>query len=54
VRLRQFITLGALATSLVAMSIDTMLPALGKMAPELGATHANDEQLILSVFFRGM
>ncbi len=50
----EFIALVALTTSLVAMSIDTMLPALGTMASELGAAHANDRQLILSVFFAGM
>ncbi|HYQ27503.1 MAG TPA: multidrug effflux MFS transporter, partial [Polyangiaceae bacterium] len=50
----EFIALVALTTSLVAMSIDTMLPALGSMARELGARHENDRQLILSVFFAGM
>ena len=50
----EFIALVALTMSLVAMSIDTMLPALGTMASELGAAHANDRQLILSVFFGGM
>ncbi len=50
----EFIALVALTTSLVAMSIDTMLPALARMASELGAAHANDRQLILSVFFGGM
>ncbi len=50
----EFIALVALTTSLVAMSIDTMLPALGTMASELGAAHENDRQLILIVFFAGM
>jgi len=50
----EFIALVALTTSLVAMSIDTMLPALGTMASELGARHANDRQLILSAFFAGL
>jgi DHA1 family bicyclomycin/chloramphenicol resistance-like MFS transporter len=53
-REREFIALMALTTSLVAMSIDTMLPALGRMASELGAAHANDRQLILSAFFGGL
>jgi DHA1 family bicyclomycin/chloramphenicol resistance-like MFS transporter len=47
----EFIALMALTTSLVAMAIDTMLPALGIMATELGATRANatnDRQLILT------
>ena len=50
----EFIALVALTTSLVAMSIDTMLPALGAMATELGAAHANDRQLVLSAFFGGL
>jgi DHA1 family bicyclomycin/chloramphenicol resistance-like MFS transporter len=50
----EFIALIALTTSLVAMSIDTMLPALGTMATELGAAQPNDRQLVLSVFFAGI
>jgi MFS transporter, DHA1 family, multidrug resistance protein len=50
----EFIALVALTTSLVAMSIDTMLPALGAMATELSAAHANDRQLVLSAFFGGL
>lgn len=50
----EFIALVALTTSLVAMSIDTMLPALGSMAEELGAAHMNDRQLVLSAFLGGL
>ncbi len=50
----EFIALVALTTSLVAMSIDTMLPALGNMARELGAASDNDRQLVLSMFFAGL
>jgi DHA1 family bicyclomycin/chloramphenicol resistance-like MFS transporter len=50
----EFIALIALTTSLVAMCIDTMLPALGTMATELGAAQANDRQLVLSAFFAGL
>jgi MFS transporter, DHA1 family, multidrug resistance protein len=50
----EFIALVALTTSLVAMSIDTMLPALGTMASELNAAQANDRQLVLSAFFAGL
>lgn len=50
----EFVALVALTTSLVAMSIDTMLPALGTMATELGATEANDRQAILTTFFLGL
>jgi MFS transporter, DHA1 family, multidrug resistance protein len=41
-------------TALVAMSIDTMLPALGQIAKELGAAHDNDRQFIILAFFLGM
>jgi MFS transporter, DHA1 family, multidrug resistance protein len=50
----EFVALVALTTSLVAMSIDTMLPALGVMARELGAASPNDRQLVLSAFFGGL
>ncbi len=50
----EFIALVALLTAMVAMSIDTMLPAIGHMATELGATHANDRQLIVLGFFFGL
>lgn len=49
----EFIALVAFLTALVAMSIDTMLPAVGQMATELGATHPNDRQLIIIGFFAG-
>lgn len=38
----EFITLMALTFSLIAMSIDGMLPALGDIAHELGAADPND------------
>jgi MFS transporter, DHA1 family, multidrug resistance protein len=50
----EFIALVALTTSLVAMSIDTMLPALGVIARDLGAASPNDRQLVLSAFFGGL
>jgi DHA1 family bicyclomycin/chloramphenicol resistance-like MFS transporter len=50
----EFVALVALTTSLVAMSIDTMLPALGVMARELGAARPNDRQLVLTLFFAGL
>ena len=49
----EFIALVAFLTALVAMSIDTMLPAVGQMATELGAIHPNDRQLIIIGFFAG-
>ncbi len=53
-RPNEFIALVAMLTALVAMSIDTMLPAIGIMATELGATNSNDRQLIILGFFAGL
>lgn len=50
----EFVALIALTISLVAMSIDTMLPALGAMAGELGVREPNDRQLILTSFLAGL
>ncbi|MBL8790799.1 MAG: multidrug effflux MFS transporter [Rhizobiales bacterium] len=50
----EFIALVALLTAMVAMSIDTMLPAIGLMATELGAKNPNDRQLIVLGFFAGL
>ena len=50
----EFIALVAALTAMVAMTIDTMLPAIGTMAKELGAAHDNDRQLIILIFFAGL
>jgi DHA1 family bicyclomycin/chloramphenicol resistance-like MFS transporter len=50
----EFIALVALLTALVAMSIDTMLPAVGLIAEQLGARHPNDRQFIIVAFFSGL
>ncbi len=50
----EFIALIAMMTAMIAMSIDTMLPAIGIIAKELGAVHDNDRQLIILGFFGGM
>ncbi|CAN5313655.1 multidrug effflux MFS transporter [soil metagenome] len=50
----EFIALVALTFSLIAMSIDSMLPALGTMAADLHAANPNDRQLVLTAFFGGM
>jgi MFS transporter, DHA1 family, multidrug resistance protein len=50
----EFIALVALTTSLVAMSIDTMLPALGDIASDLELADPNDRQLVLTAFFGGL
>ena len=48
-----FIALVAMLTALMAMSIDTMLPALGIMATQLNAPSGGDEALIILMFFAG-
>ena len=50
----EFIALVAFLMALVAMSIDSMLPALGVIAAELGAREPNDRQLILACLFGGL
>ncbi len=50
----EFIALIALTFSLIAMSIDSMLPALGSIAADLGARDPNDRQLVLTAFFGGL
>ena len=49
-----FILLVALLNAMVAMSIDTMLPAIGTMAADLGASDPNSRQFIITSFFGGM
>ena len=50
----EFIVLVALLNAMVAMSIDTMLPAIGTIAAELGAADPNRRQFIIVLFFAGM
>ena len=47
----EFIVLVALLNAMVAMSIDTMLPAIGTIASELGAADPNSRQFIITTFF---
>lgn len=53
-RFFEFVALMALLMSLVALSIDAILPALSEIASELGTTRANDAQLMLAMVFIGM
>lgn len=50
---REFIAMMALVTSMVALSIDAMLPALGAIASELDAPSPNDRQWIIAALFLG-
>ncbi|MFA7585686.1 MAG: multidrug effflux MFS transporter [Novosphingobium sp.] len=51
---REFVFLMALLQALVALAIDAMLPALGVMARDLGATDPNLRQLPVGIFLIGM
>lgn len=50
----EFICLVALLNAVVAMAIDMMLPALGIIAAELGATDPNHRQFIITALFAGL
>jgi DHA1 family bicyclomycin/chloramphenicol resistance-like MFS transporter len=50
----EFVTLMALMTSLVALSIDSVLPALTQIGMDLGVTDPRQNHLIVSLFFVGM
>lgn len=52
--LLEFVSLMALMTSLVALSIDAMLPALQQIGEDLGVVDAHQNHLIVSLFFIGM
>jgi MFS transporter, DHA1 family, multidrug resistance protein len=49
----EFVARVALMISLVALSIDSMLPALPAIGAELGVRHDNDVQLVISALFLG-
>ena len=50
----EFVVLMALIVSMVALSIDAMLPALPDIANDLGVSRLNDSQYVITVFFAGM
>lgn len=52
--LGEFVTLMALMMSLVAVSIDAMLPALGVIGRDLGAVRVNDPQWVITALFLGL
>ncbi|MEE9210673.1 MAG: MFS transporter, partial [Kiloniellales bacterium] len=53
-RFGEFVALTALVISLVALSIDIMLPALQQIAGDLGARRTNDAQLVVTALFAGL
>jgi DHA1 family bicyclomycin/chloramphenicol resistance-like MFS transporter len=50
----EFVFLMALTISMVALAIDTMLPALPQIASDLGVVKINDSQYVISILFAGM
>ncbi|MFQ3251296.1 MAG: DHA1 family bicyclomycin/chloramphenicol resistance-like MFS transporter [Glaciecola sp.] len=52
--LLEFIALMALLTSLVALSIDAMLPALNQIGLDLNSSSPQQTYLVISLFFGGM
>lgn len=50
----EFVALMAMMTSLVALSIDAMLPALPEIGQALGVQRDNDNQLVISLLFLGL
>ncbi len=51
---KEFIGLMAAMMSIVAISIDAMLPALGIIGEQFGVSHPNQAQLVISFIFCGM
>ncbi len=51
---KEFTILTALMMSIVAISIDALLPALGLIGGEMRVTHENDVQLVIGFIFAGM
>ena len=51
---REFICLMAILMSLLALSIDAMLPALGQIGTSLDLQNPNDGQLVITTVFLGM
>ena len=50
----EFVILMAMMSSLIALSIDAMLPALTQIGQDLGVANSNDTQLIVSMIFLGI
>jgi len=51
---REFIILMAMLISIIAISIDALLPALGFIGPDLAVTNPNHTQYVIGFIFLGM
>jgi DHA1 family bicyclomycin/chloramphenicol resistance-like MFS transporter len=54
IRFGEFVALMAMMTSLAALSIDTLLPALPEIGQTLHVQRTNDNQLVISLLFLGL
>lgn len=52
--LAEFVALMALTISIVALATDAMLPALAFIGADLSVVEANDNQLVVTMFFLGL
>jgi len=52
-RIGEFVSLLAIMVSILALSIDAMLPALGAISTDLKLANPNDAQLVISAMFLG-
>ena len=50
----EFVVLMASLMSIVALSIDALLPALPEIGESLGVTNSNDNQLLITMIFLGL
>ncbi|MGF1476785.1 MAG: multidrug effflux MFS transporter [Geminicoccaceae bacterium] len=50
----EFVVLFSLVTSMIAISIDAVLPAMDIIGRDLNVAHPNDVQLVISMFILGM
>lgn len=53
-RSKEFVFLMAMLMSMVALTVDAMLPALAQIGETLNVAHPNDNQLIVAYVFLGM
>ncbi len=52
--MREFVILMAFLTSITALSVDSLLPAMPQIGADLNVTRQNDVQWVIGVFFAGM
>lgn len=52
--MREFVILMAFLTSITALSVDSLLPAMPQIGADLNVTRQNDVQWVIGLFFAGM